>query len=75
MVARKKYGIGSPEEFEEVSKAMTASAKAAGALNFSDPVKQAAIISLAHMRGPAGAQAILNSMAPGKIVKADVLTF
>ncbi|EOI3446206.1 type VI secretion system tip protein VgrG, partial [Cronobacter turicensis] len=74
LAARKNYGIGSPEEFEEVSKAMTASAKEAGALNFTDPGKQAAVTSLAHMRGPAGAQAILNSMESGKIVQADSLT-
>ena len=74
LAARKNYGIGSPEEFDAVSKAMTASAKEAGALNFTDPGKQAAVTSLAHMRGPAGAQAILNSMESGKIVKADSLT-
>ena len=74
LAARNKYGQGSTEEFEEVSKAMTASAKSAGALNFSDPGKQAAISSLSHMRGPSGAQAILNSMESGKVVKTDKLT-
>ena len=74
LAARKKYGIGSQEEFNAVSNAMTRSAKQAGALNFSDPGKQAAITSLAHMRGPSGAQAILNSMDTGEIVKADTLT-
>ncbi|AVR02348.1 type VI secretion system Vgr family protein [Pluralibacter gergoviae] len=74
LAARNKYGKGSAEEFEEVSKAMSASAKSAGALNFTDPGKQGAITSLAHMRGPSGAQAILNSMESGKIVRADSLT-
>lgn len=74
LAARNQYGQGSAEEFEEVSKAMSASAKSAGALNFSDPGKQGAITSLAHMRGSSGAQAILNSMESGRIVKADTLT-
>lgn len=74
LAARNKYGQGSAEEFEEVSKAMSASAKSAGALNFTDPGKQGAITSLAHMRGSSGAQAILNSMESGEIVKADILT-
>ena len=74
LAARNQYGQGSAEEFEEVSKAMSASAKSAGALNFTDPGKQGAITSLAHMRGSSGAQAILNSMESGRIVKADTLT-
>ncbi|RTO95910.1 type VI secretion system Vgr family protein [Enterobacter roggenkampii] len=74
LAARNKYGQGSAEEFEEVSKAMSASAKSAGALNFTDPGKQGAITSLAHMRGPSGAQAILNSMESGEIAKTGTLT-
>ena len=74
LAARNKYGQGSAEEFEEVSKAMSASAKSAGALNFTDPGKQGAITSLAHMRGPSGAQAILNSMESGEIAKTGSLT-
>ncbi|WP_437434537.1 type VI secretion system Vgr family protein, partial [Yokenella regensburgei] len=74
LAARKAYGKGSAEEFEEVSKAMSSTAKSAGALNFTDPGKQAAITSLSHMRGAGGAQAILNSMESGKIVQTDTLT-
>ncbi|WP_246379113.1 type VI secretion system Vgr family protein, partial [Pantoea pleuroti] len=72
--ARKKYGQGSDEEFEVVSKYMNQTAQKAGALNFSDPGKQAAVMSLAHMRGVGGAQAILNSMSGDDIVKSSQLT-
>ncbi|QTF07904.1 hypothetical protein HC231_08140 [Brenneria izadpanahii] len=53
---------------------MNESASKAGALNFTDPGKQAAVMSLAHMRGVGGAQAILNSMESGNIVKSAKLT-
>ncbi|WP_254920027.1 type VI secretion system Vgr family protein, partial [Pantoea agglomerans] len=72
--ARKKYGQGSDEEFEVVSKYMNQTAQKAGALNFSDPGKQAAVMSLAHMRGVGGAQAILNFMSGDDIVKSSQLT-
>ncbi|WP_049788864.1 hypothetical protein [Pantoea vagans] len=53
---------------------MNQTAQKAGALNFSDPGKQAAVMSLAHMRGVGGAQAILNSMSGDDIVKSSQLT-
>ncbi|MFS2224244.1 type VI secretion system Vgr family protein [Pantoea sp. B65] len=71
---RKKYGVGSHQEFVVVSNYMTQSAVNAGALNFTDPGKQAAVMSLAHMRGVGGAQAILNSMQSGEIVRSATLT-
>ncbi|MDE1185993.1 MAG: type VI secretion system tip protein TssI/VgrG [Pantoea sp.] len=74
VAARKKYGLGSDEEFKVVAKHMNQEAKHAGALNFTDPGKRAAIISLTHMRGRGGAQAILNSMSSGNIVKSSKLT-
>jgi len=74
LLVRNRYGVGSDEEYEVVAKAMNESAKKAGALNFSDPGKQAAVMSMAHMRGVGGAQAILNSMLSGKVVKASKLT-
>ncbi|QTF07901.1 hypothetical protein HC231_08120 [Brenneria izadpanahii] len=60
--ARNTYGIGSEQEFAVVKKYMNETASKAGALNFTDPGKQAAVMPLAHMRGVGGAQAILNSM-------------
>ncbi len=57
-----------------VSKYMNESARKAGALNFSDPEKQAAVMSLAHMRGVGEAQAILNSMVSGDFVKSSKIT-
>jgi type VI secretion system secreted protein VgrG len=72
--ARKTYGQGSEQEFNIVSKYMNESARKAGALNFTDPSKQAAVMSLAHMRGVGGSQAILNSMSTGNIVKSSTLT-
>ncbi|MFE8100765.1 type VI secretion system tip protein TssI/VgrG [Brenneria goodwinii] len=72
--ARNTYGIESEQEFAVVKKYMNESASKAGALNFTDPGKQAAVMSLAHMRGVGGAQAILNSMESGNIVKSAKLT-
>ncbi|WP_343205756.1 hypothetical protein [Erwinia sp. 9145] len=74
MTARGKYGVGSSEEFAVVSKYMNESARKAGALNFSDPGKEAAVMSLAHMCGVGGAQAILNSMVSGDFVKSSKIT-
>lgn len=65
---------GSDQEFAVVSKWMSKNAAAAGALNFTDPSKQAAVMSLAHMRGAGGAQAVLNSMVTGDISKTGSLT-
>jgi uncharacterized protein YukE len=65
MAARNQYGQGSPEERAVVAGLLEQHARQAGALNFTDPGVQAAIVSSAHMRGPAGTQAILNSMVDG----------
>lgn len=72
--AREKYGEGSEEEFAVISDAMNDNAKKAGALNYSDPGKQAAIMSMAHMRGIGGAQAILNSMRNGTLTKSGTIS-
>ncbi|QGY29699.1 type VI secretion system Vgr family protein [Pantoea cypripedii] len=69
MAARAKYGVGSNEEFVIVSKYMRRKALEAGALHFPDLGKQAAIMSMVHLRGSGGAQAILNSMQSGEIVE------
>lgn len=74
LAARNTYGVRSEQEFAVVKKYMSESASNAGALNFTDPGKQAAVMSLAHMRGVGGAQAILNSMESGNIVKSAKLT-
>ncbi|MFE0023467.1 hypothetical protein [Amycolatopsis sp. NPDC059021] len=69
MAARREHGIGSPEEHAVVTELMTANARRAGALNFTDPGTQAAIMSGAHMRGAGGVRAILNHMAGADVVR------
>ncbi|MEV6879298.1 hypothetical protein [Amycolatopsis sp. NPDC051128] len=71
IAAREQYGIGSPEERAVVADLMTANARTAGALNFTDPGTQAAIMSGAHMRGAGGVRAILNHMAGEDIVRSS----
>jgi hypothetical protein len=58
IAAREQYGQGSAEERAVVSDLMTANARSAGALNFTDAGTQAAIMSGAHMRGAGGVRAI-----------------
>jgi uncharacterized protein YukE len=65
LAARNQYGQGSAEERAVVAGLLEQHAQAAGALNFTDPGVQAAIVSSAHMRGAAGTQSILNSMVDG----------
>lgn len=67
MAARTQYGQGSPEERAVVTQLLEQNAASAGALNFTDPGEQAAIMSAAHMRGVGGAHAILNSMVTGDV--------
>ncbi|MET9266342.1 hypothetical protein [Amycolatopsis sp. NPDC004079] len=69
MAARQQYGIGSAEEHAVVAQLMTANARHAGALEFSDAGTQAAIMSGAHMRGAGGVRAILNHMGGADIVQ------
>ncbi|ADJ47663.1 hypothetical protein AMES_5838 [Amycolatopsis mediterranei S699] len=71
IAAREEYGIGSAEERAVVADLMTANARTAGALNFTDPGTQAAIMSGAHMRGAGGVRAILNHMAGEDIVRSS----
>ncbi len=74
MAARNQYGQGSPQEHAVVAGLLSDHARAAGALNFTDPGVQAAVVSAAHMRGAGGAQAILNSMVTGQIHRTGQLT-
>ncbi|WP_290063012.1 hypothetical protein [Amycolatopsis solani] len=71
IAAREQYGIGSAEERAVVSDLMTANARTAGALNFTDPGTQAAIMSGAHMRGAGGVRAIINHMGGDDIVRSS----
>ena len=71
IAAREQYGIGSAEERAVVSDLMTANARTAGALNFTDAGTQAAVMSGAHMRGAGGVRAILNHMAGDDIVRSS----
>lgn len=57
-----------------MTRLVEARARTAGALTFSDPGMQAAISSVAHMRGEGGAQAILNSMAGAPITRSGRLS-
>jgi hypothetical protein len=69
MAARRQYGAGSAEERAVVANLMTDNARQAGALNFTDPGTQAAVMSGAHMRGASGVRAILNHMGGADIVQ------
>ncbi|MEV5718263.1 hypothetical protein AB0L41_30630 [Amycolatopsis mediterranei] len=71
IAAREQYGVGSAEERAVVADLMTANARTAGALDFTDPGTQAAIMSGAHMRGAGGVRAILNHMAGEDIVRSS----
>lgn len=73
VAARQQYGQGSAEERAVATRYLTDAAQRAGALNFTDPGKQAAVMSMAHMRGVGGAQAILNSVTSGQIERAGRL--
>ncbi|WP_158888548.1 WXG100 family type VII secretion target [Amycolatopsis anabasis] len=74
MAARREHGAGSAEERAVVTELMTARARQAGALHFTDAGVQAAIMSGAHMRGVGGVQAILNSMAGAEIERSATLS-
>lgn len=74
IAARNQYGQGSPEERAVVTRLLNQEAQDAGALNFTDPGVQAAIMSASHMRGAGGAQAILNSMVTGDVQRSGTLT-
>lgn len=70
----KQYGIDSPQTREVVGGLLTQRAKTVGADKFTDPGVQGAILSIAHMRGEGGAQAILNAVAGAAITKSGKLT-
>ena len=69
-----RFGLDSPMTQELVGQFLTESATNAGALNFKDPGIQGSIMSLSHMRGVGGAQAILNSVAGSPIKESGKLT-
>jgi uncharacterized protein YukE len=74
MAARNQYGQGSQQEHDVVAGLLNNEAQQAGALNFTDPGTQAAVMSAAHMRGVGGAQAILNSVAGDPIQRSGTLS-
>ncbi|QWF80197.1 hypothetical protein [Amycolatopsis sp. CA-230715] len=74
MAARRQYGVGSEQEHAVVTELMTERARQAGALHFTDPGAQAAVMSGAHMRGVGGVQAILNHMAGADITRSATLS-
>jgi type VI secretion system secreted protein VgrG len=69
-----KFGIDSQQTKQLVTTLLTKRAKTVGADKFSDPSVQASILSIAHMRGEGGAQAILNSVAGSPIKRSAKLT-
>jgi len=69
-----KFGIDSQQTKQLVTTLLTKRAKTVGADKFSDPGVQASILSVAHMRGEGGAQAILNSVAGAPIKQSAKLT-
>ncbi|NBV98835.1 MAG: phage tail tape measure protein [Proteobacteria bacterium] len=58
-----KYGAQSPIVEDVVGSFLIRNATQAGAFKFSNASTQASMLSLAHMRGVGGAQAIFNSVA------------
>lgn len=75
-----EYGNGSPEVKQVVGDLLRKRAERAGATKFSDPGVQAAIMSMAHMRGEGGARAITNMLAgsplreSSKVLEDDAIT-
>jgi len=57
------HGVESPEVKQCITGLLNQRAINAGALNFKLPGVQASVMSIAHMRGEGGVQAILNSVA------------
>jgi hypothetical protein len=72
--AVRQYGVTAPQTKELVSGLIVQRARTVGADKFNDPGVQAAILSIAHMRGEGGAQAILNSVAGAPITKSGKLS-
>lgn len=72
--AVRQYGVSAPQTRELVSSLIVQRARTVGADKFTDPGVQAAILSIAHMRGEGGAQAILNSVAGAPIIKSGKLS-
>jgi len=70
----KQYGANSTQTRELVGGLLTQRAKTVGADKFTDAGVQGAILSIAHMRGEGGAQAILNSVAGAPITKSGKVT-
>lgn len=59
----KQFGADSEQTKGIVAGLLQDRARRAGALNFTDPGTQAAVLSMAHMRGEGGAQSILRMVA------------
>jgi hypothetical protein len=70
----KQYGVDSAQTRELVGTLLRQRAKTVGADKFTDPGVQGAVLSIAHMRGEGGAQAILNSVAGAPITKSGKLS-
>lgn len=69
-----QFGPTSPQTKEVVGALIRQRASTVGADKFKDAGVQGAVMSIAHMRGEGGAQAILNSVAGAPIKKSGKLT-
>jgi hypothetical protein len=65
--ARLQFGAGSPEERAIVHQLIEQEASQAGADKFADPGVRALVTSMAHMRGPGGARAMVQGLVDGQI--------
>lgn len=63
------HGVESQEVKQRITELLNQRAVNAGALNFKLPGVQASVMSIAHMRGEGGVQAILNSVAGDPITE------
>jgi hypothetical protein len=72
--ARARYGQGSPQEVAVVRQLLQGRGLKAGMDRFTDPGVRAQVMSMAHMRGEGGAQAVMNLAVGGDLHKAGTLS-
>lgn len=70
---RSQYGQGSPQEVAVVRQLLQGRGLKAGMDRFTDPGVRAQVMSMAHMRGEGGAQAVMNLAVGGELHKSGAL--
>lgn len=68
-----EHGVESAQVKQRVTELLNERAVKAGALLFDSPGVQASVMSISHLRGEGGCQAILNAVAGFNMVKSDNL--